>query len=157
MSRANIPTLTFNGGEVDERLLARSDLEGYASRCAELLNWLPAVQGGVDRAPGSYYLFTVESGEAIVRRFHVNREDNVCLLLSETTMRFGANAGIVSVAGGSTSFGDWVDPPSPPPSPPLPPPPGFVPPPPGPPPPPPPPPPMPPDAPPGTLGPKNEN
>ena len=44
---------SFNAGEVSPKIEARSDIEKYFSGCKTLENFIPLVEGGAKRMPGS--------------------------------------------------------------------------------------------------------
>jgi len=147
--RRRVPILSFNGGEVDDLAINRIDLEGYETRAAVLVNWLAKVQGPMDRAPGTFYLWDFGAAEGdppIVRRFSYNREEGEAfsIVYTEEELAWFTPAGRVVLPVGAATLGAWSTPASPlsppgaPTVPPPPPPPSV---------PPPPPPPLPPDLP----------
>ena len=52
----NIKTYTFSGGELAPGLLARSDLEAYATGLAEALNWFVSSTGALVSRPGTKFI-----------------------------------------------------------------------------------------------------
>jgi len=46
----------FNGGEISPKLDIRGDLDKYQSGCLTLKGFIPMVEGGVQRMPGTYFV-----------------------------------------------------------------------------------------------------
>lgn len=64
---ANIPIVTFSGGEYSPQVDARSDVEKYLSGCRHLENMFPRIYGGAERRPGTKYIYTAKnSPEAVI-------------------------------------------------------------------------------------------
>jgi len=58
----------FASGEFDETLSDRPDLQRFQNAALTMLNWLPRLQGGADRFPGTRYLWSLV-GEARLEDF----------------------------------------------------------------------------------------
>lgn len=120
MARVDPPVFSMNGGEIDERAIARADTEGYASRAAKLENWLATIQGGIDRAPGTWLLFELgaASGEfpPVLKTFSYNRADGngFALLFRDETLNWFTPDGMVQIEAGAATLGAWASPPAPP-------------------------------------------
>ena len=56
----NIKTYSFSGGELAPGLLARSDLEAYATGLAEALNWFVSSTGALVSRPGTKYITRIQ-------------------------------------------------------------------------------------------------
>lgn len=61
MPRYGYPQTNFQSGILDSKMLARSDVKAYDNGAADLENWWPLVQGGVQPRPGT--LFRGDLGE----------------------------------------------------------------------------------------------
>lgn len=57
----------FDGGEVSPLLYGRVDSERYKSSLALCRNWIPTLQGGLPRRPGTMYINTVKNSAFKVR------------------------------------------------------------------------------------------
>lgn len=117
MTRARPQVLSLNGGEVDEEAIARSDMESYANKAAVYENALPAVKGGLFRAPGSEFIGATlaagvgEDAFSIVRPWRFSRSQAFTLEFSQEQLRIVFGTGYVQTAGGDASFDEagWVD------------------------------------------------
>jgi hypothetical protein len=47
---------SFNGGELSPRMVGRTDQAIYSVALAEMLGWLPLLQGPAIAAPGTHYV-----------------------------------------------------------------------------------------------------
>lgn len=65
MSKTDLLTNSFSGGEIDPKLDARADINKYYSGCRKLENFVPLVQGGVVRSPGTYFLVETKDSAKI--------------------------------------------------------------------------------------------
>ncbi len=59
----NEPIISFNAGEFTEKIDIRSDTSKYASGCRKCENLIPIIYGGLERRPGTRYLY--KSREAV--------------------------------------------------------------------------------------------
>lgn len=110
MSKARPQVLSLNGGEVDRETIARSDLESYANKAQIVENALPAIKGGLFRAPGTRFLGrTIGDEPAIVRTWRFSRRQAFTLELTQEQMRILYGLGYVQVGGGDATFGAWAD------------------------------------------------
>jgi len=48
---------SFNTGEISPKIEARVDLEKYSSGCLRLENMIPTKYGGVERRPGTKFVY----------------------------------------------------------------------------------------------------
>lgn len=106
----------LNGGEVDRETVARSDVESYANKSEVFENALPALKGGMFRAPGTYWLgYTIDAaGEdlaAALRTWRFSRAQAFTLELSAGRIRPMFGTGFVQVGSGAGVFdaGGWDD------------------------------------------------
>ena len=58
----------FNAGEISPKIDARSDITKYFSGCRTLENFIPLVEGGAMRAPGTKFVAAVKDSSKKVRR-----------------------------------------------------------------------------------------
>lgn len=61
--------ISFNGGEVSPKIDARSDIQKYYSSCNTLENFIPLVEGGATRSPGTYFLIATKDSSKASRVF----------------------------------------------------------------------------------------
>lgn len=120
MARTDPPIFSFNGGEIDERAVARADTESYASRASTFENWFATVQGGKDRAPGTWLLFELGAPSGafppVLKTFSYNREagNGFALLFGDESLNWFTADGIVQLEAGAGTLGEWASPPAPP-------------------------------------------
>jgi hypothetical protein len=62
---ANVLINSLNTGEVSGLVSDRSDLSKYGSACKKLENFLPLVEGGAKKMPGTYFAGTTANGGAM--------------------------------------------------------------------------------------------
>ena len=62
MAKENHGQFAFNAGEWSPHMLGRQDLNNYSTALFSCLNWLPLVQGGLTRRPGTIYLTSTKYG-----------------------------------------------------------------------------------------------
>lgn len=65
--RAKILVNNFTAGEISPELHARVDLAKYANACETLENWLPLIEGGMTRRPGTKYVATGKYADRRIR------------------------------------------------------------------------------------------
>lgn len=116
MTRARPQVLSLNGGEVDDEIIARSDIDSYANKAAVYENAVPAVKGGLFRAPGTEFLARTMPGvvsedmAAVVRSWRFSRSQAFTLEIGHTRMRFAYGSGYVQAGSGAGVFGSsWTD------------------------------------------------
>jgi hypothetical protein len=80
----------FNGGELSRRLHARTDLSLYAIGCAELLGWVPLVEGGIEACPGLIHVAQA-AGACRLIPFEFNVTQGYIVELSDGVARFYTN------------------------------------------------------------------
>ena len=74
MPRSRILQTTFNYGELDPLMMARSDTKAYKNGCKQLSNWWLLAQGGIRRRPGTAYVATVYDGRLVPFEFSDGQE-----------------------------------------------------------------------------------
>lgn len=96
----------FDGGEISPLLYARVDSERYKSSLALCKNWIPTLQGGLHRRPGSYYVNTVFNADNKTRLIPFEYSTTQAYILEFSApatgsgiIRFYADYGIIEVAG----------------------------------------------------------
>ena len=67
MPRATWTQNNFNGGEWSPLAYGRSDIQKYKNALSTCLNYVPTVQGGLTRRPGTFYVANVKSSANAVR------------------------------------------------------------------------------------------
>ena len=71
MARATPLKASFNSGELNPRLAARSDFDKYKNGCEVLENMIPLAEGGSMRRPGTRHVAEVadSTSDTRVKRF----------------------------------------------------------------------------------------
>jgi len=64
---ANIPQLSFGGGEQTPKMWSRSDVEKHGTGCRQLQNAIPEIYGDAERRPGTIYIATSHNSTATIR------------------------------------------------------------------------------------------
>lgn len=62
---ANVLINSFNTGEISGLCESRSDLAKFSSACKTLENFVPLVEGGAKKMPGTYFAGTTANGGAM--------------------------------------------------------------------------------------------
>lgn len=112
MGRVVVPLLSFNGGEIGARALARVDLAELYPKTAETMeNCWASVQGPLSKVPGDeYFGSTPSNAVAILRPFIYNEDDALALELSDQLIRFiDPVDGFISIAGAAATIGNFTD------------------------------------------------
>jgi hypothetical protein len=109
MAKVKPAYLSFNGGEIGKRALARTDLENY-NRCAEIMeNCWPSPEGEMSKVPGTVYVASTPAGGGIIRSFEYSVEDNLVMLFTDGAMKLMTVDGFVQVEGAVATLGTWSD------------------------------------------------
>jgi hypothetical protein len=95
MSRAAPIQNNFNGGEVTDLIYGRPDLDKYGTGLATCLNFIPLIQGPVERRPGTGHIVEVKDSSKAVRvvRFEFSTEQAYILEFGDQYVRFIKNRG----------------------------------------------------------------
>ena len=96
MARASPILTSFNAGELSKDLSGRVDISKYASGCRRLENFIPLVQGPLQRRAGSRYLTeTKNSGRALLVNFEFSASQAFQLEFGDGYVRFTAQHGVL--------------------------------------------------------------
>ena len=91
---------SFNSGELSPRLAGRVDLDKYANGCSVMQNFVPLIQGPIERRPGTRFVATAknqfENDRTYLAKFEYNYQQSFIL-------EFG-NYYVIHL-GGSTATG----------------------------------------------------
>jgi hypothetical protein len=99
--RARFPKYSFNAGEISRRMEGRSDLEGvYDKAVAQMLNFIPAVEGPAMKSPGTHYIKEAKATASWLARFVFNTTQAYVFELGEQYVRFFTNGGRIETAPG---------------------------------------------------------
>lgn len=101
-TRANHGQYSFNAGEWSPFMLGRQDLENYLSSSFVTFNFIPMVQGGITRRPGTLFLKTTKFGgtrESRLIRFEFGVTQAYMLEFGHEYIRFFTNGGILAETG----------------------------------------------------------
>jgi hypothetical protein len=85
----------FNGGEWSPLMFGRFGLDKYKTSVAKLLNFVPLIQGGITRRPGTRFVREVKDSASPVRlvRFEFSITQAYALEFGNGYVRFFANDG----------------------------------------------------------------
>lgn len=95
MPRATWAQNNFNAGEWTPRVLGRADLSKYKNALATCLNYMPTIQGGITRRPGTRYVAEVKNSADAVRlqAFEFSTTQAYVLEFGPSYVRFYTNEG----------------------------------------------------------------
>jgi len=95
MPRAAPIQSNFNGGVVTPLIFGRPDLDKYGTGLKTCLNFVPLIQGPVERRPGTGYIAEVKDSTKAVRvvRFEFSTEQAYILEFGDQYVRFIKNRG----------------------------------------------------------------
>ena len=65
--RSTVALNNFSSGEISEELHARVDLAKYQNGCKTMLNWLPLIEGGIMRRPGTRFVAAAKHASTTAR------------------------------------------------------------------------------------------
>lgn len=103
MPRAAPIQTNFNAGELSPLVAGRITLDQYKTGLDTCLNWVPLVQGGKTRRPGTYYVTTTKTTNATrLQRFEFSTTQAYILEFGGLYMRVYRNHGQVQAGGGGT-------------------------------------------------------
>lgn len=93
---------SFSSGEFDPLVYGRVDSERYKQALAVCKNYIPTIQGGLTRRPGSYYVAnTKTNGAAILLPFEFSTEQAYVLEFGNQYIRFYRNQGQIESSPGT--------------------------------------------------------
>ena len=64
--RSTVAINNFSSGEISEELQARVDLAKYQNGCKTMLNWLPLIEGGMMRRPGTRFVAAAKTDKLVL-------------------------------------------------------------------------------------------
>src|SRR6185436_2310569 len=101
MPRATWLQTNFNGGEWSPLMYGRVGIEQYKSALATCLNYVPTLQGGLTRRPGTRFVAEVKNSANAVRlvRFEFSITQAYILEFGPNYIRFYTNGGQLLSAG----------------------------------------------------------
>ena len=94
----------FNGGEVDPKLHARTDVERYDNSCLRMENFVPIPFGGATRRPASKFIVETGTSEVKLVPFVINNTDKYVLAFSNTTLKILKNDVFLQIDGSDLEF-----------------------------------------------------
>lgn len=92
--RATTFQTNFSSGQLDPRMMSRSDVGVYNNSGENLLNNSPLVQGGVRRRPGTDYLATL-TGHTRLEKLRFNETQLYIFAFSNTQLKVFSQAGVL--------------------------------------------------------------
>lgn len=107
MAKARPGYLSLNGGEIDEELLARADVESYVSRASVLENALPRVRGGIAKAPGTRHIAEFANQSIRLYPFSFSVDQSFMLVFQPERLTIVQNDGLVEGGTIAAQPGSW--------------------------------------------------
>lgn len=103
MAKATWSQQNFNGGEWSPKMYGRVGLDKYKTSMATCLNFIPEIQGGLNRRPGTRYVCEVKDSSKTTRlvRFEFSTTQAYVLEFGHNYIRFCANDGQVLNGAGT--------------------------------------------------------
>lgn len=98
MARTQTIRNSFNAGEISPYTLGRTDLEKYHTACESLQNYIPLLQGGCTRRPGSMYIEPAMGPSRLVP-FKFSRTQAYVLEFGNKKLRFYTQGGQIQSGG----------------------------------------------------------
>lgn len=104
MAKASPLQSSFNGGEVSPLFQGRVDMDRYRESMATCQNYVPTIQGGLTRRPGTYYVAEVKNSAHTTRlvAFQYSTSQNYVLEFGDNYMRVYQDNG--QVQDGASPF-----------------------------------------------------
>lgn len=101
MPRAAPAKTSFSAGEISPLLQGRTDLERYKDSVAECVNWIPTLQGGLVRRPGTFFVAEVKTSSKATRlvRFEFSITQAYVLEFGDQYIRFYRNQSQITSGG----------------------------------------------------------
>lgn len=100
--RTNVLLNNFSSGEISPELLGRVDLAKYQNACETMVNWLPLIEGGMQRRPGTRFVAEakVHTQPCRIVPFIFSIVQSYLLEFGQTYLRFYKDGGqIIDGAG----------------------------------------------------------
>lgn len=96
MPTVNPPIISFAGGELGERILARVDFGTYPNSAEQMLNWRPTVEGPMVSSPGTLFLNGAKDNQpAYILPFRFNIQESRILEFTPNLLRIVSDEGVV--------------------------------------------------------------
>ena len=114
MAKVSAIQNNFNGGEISSLLYGRPDVDRYKTGLKTCLNFIPLVQGPVERRPGTRFVKEVKTSSAATRiiRFEFSTTQAYILELGNLYARFYKDSGAIlsatTVVSGATKANPCV-------------------------------------------------
>lgn len=109
MAKARPGYLSLNGGEIDEELLSRADVESYTSRASVLENALPRVRGGIAKVPGTRHIGQLADAPWRLYPFSFSVDQSFMLVFGQGTLEIIQGDGFVTAGTAVAQAGSWVE------------------------------------------------
>jgi hypothetical protein len=103
MSKVSLIKTSFNGGELSPRLDGRVDIDKYSNGCSVLENFIPLVQGGIMKRPGTQFISSTKGDQKVwLAKFEFTYQQSFILEFGHEYIRFYFNHG--QIVSGSTPY-----------------------------------------------------
>jgi hypothetical protein len=106
MAKATPLIVSFNGGETSPKIDSRSDIQKYQSSCKTLENFVPLVEGGATRMPGTYFVIETKTSAKQSRLvpFHFSTTQAYVLEFGDLYIRFYKDEGQIVLDQSMSDF-----------------------------------------------------
>jgi hypothetical protein len=81
----------FSGGEISTRMMMRADTEVYQKAVSSLLNFMPTIQGTVERTPGTRFMFEPTEMDLRIIPYRTPANERALVTISTTEARVRPN------------------------------------------------------------------
>ena len=81
----------FSGGEISGKMLMRADTEVYKRSALEVRNFIPTLQGGLQRAPGTRFILDTDSNASRIIPFLSSANERCLILLTPLALKLYRN------------------------------------------------------------------
>lgn len=98
---AQLIQTSYNGGELSARMEGRVDAAIYAISAAEMVNFVPTIEGPAQKRSGWRYIHAAMASASWLSEFIFSRTQAYVIEWGEALLRFYTNGGVVETAPGS--------------------------------------------------------
>ena len=81
----------FSGGEISPRMLMRQDTEVYKKSVLEMTNYMPMLQGGMQRTPGTRYVLNIPQTEARIIPYLTQANERSLVVMTANAVKMYIN------------------------------------------------------------------
>ena len=106
MPKAHYMQNNFNAGQLSALVQSRADIDQYKNGVAELTNFIPVIQGGLQRRPGSRFAHEVKDSSKATRllEFEFSTIESYILEVGDQYFRIYRNNAIIATGAFADEF-----------------------------------------------------